>query len=151
MLNHYLQAQDILIAGAHNFAESYNPETRGWFWKPFRPFLEGLLAGNRAARALGVTIIIAVILIVMMPVGLAISIWGIIGTVVLFLSLAREYGAVIGIAAALANFFVSAAVLGYLYHGFSWDDERRDVFGGASWADDIDAISRAGLKGGQRT
>ena len=45
MLNHYLQAQDILIAGAHNFAESYNPETRGWFWKPFRPFLERLLAG----------------------------------------------------------------------------------------------------------
>ena len=150
MLNHYLQAQDILISSAQNFAAGYNPETRGWAWKPFRPSLENLLAGGRAKRALGATIMIAVVLLVLMPVGLAICIWGTVGTLLLFLRLAREYGALMGVAAALANFTVSAAVLGYLYHGFDWGTEEREVFGGASWADDIEAISRAGLKGDTR-
>lgn len=150
MLNHYLQAQDALIQGAQTFAAGFAPETRGWAWKPFRPFLENLLAGGRAKRALAATIMIAVVLVVLMPVGLVISIWGIFGTMLLFLHLAQEYGALLGVAAAMVNVTASAAVLGYLYHGFRWDDDERDVFGGASWAKDIEAISRAGLKGDAR-
>lgn len=150
MLNHYLQAQETLISCAQNFAAGYDPETSGWAWKPFRALLENLLAGGRAKRALGVTIMIAVVLLVFMPVGVAICLWGLVGSILLFLHLAREYGALIGVMAGIANFTASAAVLGYLYHGFAWDTEKRDVFGSASWADDIEAISRAGLKGDTR-
>lgn len=150
MLNHYLQAQDILINSAQNFAAGCDPETRGWAWKPFRPSLESLLAGGRVKRALGATIIIGVALLVFMPVAFAISIWGIVGSLLIFLRLAREYGALASIALAIANFTLCAVVLGYLVHGFAWDKDERDVFGGASWADDIEAISRAGLKGNTR-
>ena len=149
MLDHFARGQEALLEGARGFAAACNPATRGWLWTPIKPMLESLTARGRAGSCLAGAIMIPVMLFVVVPIGTAILLWGTFGSLVMLVSFAGRYGTPFGIMAGVLNFIGCAALLGFLSHGLVWEGPERNVFGGASWAEDLDAISRAGLKGGR--
>lgn len=135
---------------ALDFAETMNPGTQGWMIAPVNA-LSQRFDGGRLSGRIGQWCIGVSVGLLLVPVFAVIVAWGLWFSIIFGVTVGAfvgggVIGCFIGGCVGLGNFLLATVALAFVYHGLK-EDDARNVFGGASWADDLDAISQAGLKG----
>jgi phosphotransferase system glucose/maltose/N-acetylglucosamine-specific IIC component len=142
---------DDLIRGAHLITEhaeqvsrQLDPASRGWLLRPLEPLFAMLRDRGLIGRVLTGLLRLAIAL-AFLAAGMTIVLWGVFGSIFIFFAVAGWAGIGIGLVAGLGNATLAILVLAWLLHGLRADEETRDVFGRAQFADEIENIMAAGL------